>query len=73
MESQPIKQGMAALIGLFGTMLLAVAVAGIYFLLVYFVNPRIYLAVWLGIFVVLFFVFRHWVMGTGAKIFEELS
>ena len=72
-ESQPIKQGMAALIGLFGTMLLAVAVAGIYFLLVYFVNPRIYLAVWLGIFVVLFFVFRRWVMGTGAKIFEELS
>ena len=25
------------------------------------------------IFVALFFVFRHWVMRTGAKIFHELS
>ena len=72
-ESQPIKQGMAVLIGLFGTMLLAVAVGGLYFLLVYFINPRIYLAIWLVIFVALFFVFRHWVMRTGAKIFHELS
>ena len=72
-ESQPIKQGVAALINIFGTMLLAVAIGGLYFLVMFFMNAKIYLAIWLVIFVVLYFLFRRWLQNTGAKIFEELS
>ena len=72
-ESQPVKQGIAALIELFGTMLLAVAVGGLYFLVMFLVNARIYLMIWLVIFAVSFFLLWKWLSSTGAKIFEELS
>lgn len=73
-ELQPIKQGMSALIMVFGTMILAVAVGGLYFLLMTVsLDGKIYLAIWLVIFAALFLLLRKWLETRGAEIFEDLS
>ena len=72
-EAQPIKQSMSAIIMLLGGMLLAAAVGGLIFLVVLFLDVRVYIAIWLVIFAVLFLLLYRWVTTKGALIFEDLS
>ncbi len=71
-EVQPIKQNTALLIDIFASMILAVALGGLFFLVGDLFGSSIYLAICIVIFAVLTWLMLRWMKEKGRTVFANL-
>ena len=71
-ETQPIKQSINIVISMFGFMILAVILCGLYLLFSRFLHPAIYLLICTVIMVVLTWLLHRWLKTKGRQIFQTL-
>ncbi len=71
-EVQPIKQSVSGLVDMFGGMLLAAALGGLFLLLGRFISSAVYLIICIVIFAGLTWLLIRWLKGKGRIRFAEL-
>lgn len=72
-EVIPIKQSTPVAVALFGGWLIVAATAGCYYLLQSYIGAGTFLVCAMFLFIVADFILLRWLMGKGAKIFEQLQ
>lgn len=71
-EIIPIKQGMSVAIALFGSWVIVAALGFLYYVIRNWINPDVYLAVMIFLFMMIDILMLRWLKTRGAKIFELL-
>ncbi len=71
-EIVPVKQGTAMMIVVFAGMAIAVAIPGIYFLLINVLNPHLYIAILAVVLIAATVIMDRWIKRKGVEIFEHL-
>ena len=71
-ENQAIKTNITVFVDMLLSVMIPLVISALYLLLVAFMGPELYLAIWIVIFAVLTLLIHRWLAGKGRTIFRYL-